>query len=411
MGRTVLFLAESLGSVGQRPIESSAGIGRRPLPATSPMILRRHPRLAVALAAGLVAFAAAIEVPIFGTQAALVISNIGQIIAPGLAAVACLRAGRRSVERSHARAWALFGASSASWATGQAIWTYYALSHAAAPYPSLADAGYLLAVPLSLLAVWYLSNGRAVSSRLVAVVDGLLVAGGLLAISWPVVLGPAWRAGGDNALTFALSLAYPVGNLVVASSVLLVIMNGGRRHEAVPVGAIGTAMFLLVGADSLFVLSTVQGTEAAISGADLGWVLGYLVLFLAALSFPARTPCAARPPVDLHHADLKRALLPFTVVSAAMALRFVLVLTGYRVDGFLSGVTGISVVLLLARQLLTVAENQRLTESLEEKIGQLTSREEQLTYQALARPVDRAGQPAAVRRPGRARPGPVSSQR
>ena len=65
-------------------------------------------------------------------------------------------------------------------------------------------------------AVWTMSSLRTSTDRLLATVDGLIAAGALLAISWPILLGPSWNDKTGTGLAFALSVAYPVGSIALA---------------------------------------------------------------------------------------------------------------------------------------------------------------------------------------------------
>src|SRR4051812_44547358 len=193
-----------------------------------------HRRLSVATAIAVAVYAALITSPLLPEQTRVTISNLGQCLAPAMAFGGCILASRRAINRTHGIGWKLLGFSALSWCLGQVVWTYYELSHAAAPFPSLADVGYLLAVPLALAAVWHLTVRSSASSWFVAVLDALIIAGGLLAISWPLVLGPSWHAGSGSPFEFGLTLAYPIGDLVIASAVLLALMRTDRDHDAVP---------------------------------------------------------------------------------------------------------------------------------------------------------------------------------
>ena len=338
----------------------------------------------IAVGVVVVVFGVLTQLELPSESSALVISNITQTIAPLVAAVGCAFASRRALTARHRLAWRFVGASAASWGIGQAIWSYYAITGVAAPYPSAADGGYLLAVPLAMCGVLLFSERSSASTRLLAVVDGLITTGGLLSISWQLILGRTWDAGGDSTLTFALSLAYPAGNLIVVSTLLLVIMRTGARASRVPLLHLAAGVFLLVGADSLFVLATLKGTEGQMSFSDLGWVAGYLGIFLASMAYPL----AGRADPSHHRsASLRRSLMPFTVATLAMGLRLALAVTGHTADAFVMVVLVATTLLIIARQLLTLQENQELTESLHQKIGELTSREEQLSHQAFHDPL------------------------
>ncbi|HWJ98220.1 MAG TPA: GGDEF domain-containing protein, partial [Acidimicrobiales bacterium] len=345
----------------------------------------RRRLLTIAVSGSLAVWAALILLGLPNERSAVILSNLGQVVGPALAAIGCLLASRRAISDRQSAGWKLLGASAASWCLGQIAWTYYEWSGAAAPFPSLADVGYVLAVPLALSAIWTLTVRSSTSSWAVAVLDGLILAGGLLAISWPLVLGEAWEQGGDSPFLFALSLAYPVGDLVVVSAVLLAIMRTDRDRDAVPLVPIAIGLIVLGVADSIFVWTTMQGTEQAVSIADVGWAAGYLILLLAAMQYPlpvasGRTEVHAAP-------NLRRAALPLTIVTIAWAIRMALVATGQPEDEFLTMLTVATVALVLVRFLMTMRENQELTGSLEEKIGELTAREQQLSHQALHDPL------------------------
>ena len=233
---------------------------------TMHVFARRHAPIAAALAFNVFALSVVVLLP---TRQAVLTSNLGQCLAPALAALACLWASRRAARADHERAWRFLAGSALSWSLGQVVWTGYEITGAAAPFPSLADVGYLLAVPLALVGVLLMSDRSTVRTRTVGVLDGLIVASALLAISWPVALGPSWNAGGNSPYTFALSLAYPIGTLAVASSVLLAIMRTRAQSSTVPLWTIAAGLLVLASADSIFVWSTLQGTEQQVSPADL----------------------------------------------------------------------------------------------------------------------------------------------
>ena len=80
-------------------------------------------------------------------------ANLAQLLGPAVAAVSCAVAAKAGAGRTR-RAWALLAASAGSWAVGQATWVWYEqVVQREAPFPSLADFGYLAAVPLAAAAM------------------------------------------------------------------------------------------------------------------------------------------------------------------------------------------------------------------------------------------------------------------
>ena len=76
-------------------------------------------------------------------------SDLIQFLAIAVAACACIIRARN--ERGADRlAWGLLAGCTAAWAVGAGIWSYYeVVLRVDAPFPSLADAGFLAAVPLA----------------------------------------------------------------------------------------------------------------------------------------------------------------------------------------------------------------------------------------------------------------------
>jgi hypothetical protein len=75
------------------------------------------------------------------------VANLAQLVAPLVAAASCAWAAASGSGRTR-RAWALLAASAAAWGGGQAIWVWYEhLARRELPFPSLADVGYLAAIP------------------------------------------------------------------------------------------------------------------------------------------------------------------------------------------------------------------------------------------------------------------------
>ncbi len=157
------------------------------------------------------------------------------------AGIQALARGRREVGHT-ARAWGLLGLSCLSWGCGQAAWTWYeSVLGREVPFPSIADIGYLLFVPLAAAALLaFPSVPRRLSSRIRTVLDGLLIACALLFMSWMLVLGPLFDAGGDR-LTLTIGLAYPLGDVVIIT--ILLFASSHRSQQASSSGASRPLLF------------------------------------------------------------------------------------------------------------------------------------------------------------------------
>jgi hypothetical protein len=99
-----------------------------------------------------------------GERFVIAVGDIGEGVAALIAAAACAWTASRSKGRFR-RGWALIAASAASWCIGEVVWSLYeVVLGVATPFPSPADAGFLVAVPLAIagmLFFWTAPRGTA----------------------------------------------------------------------------------------------------------------------------------------------------------------------------------------------------------------------------------------------------------
>src|SRR5579864_5873535 len=217
------------------------------------------------------------------------IDDIGEAVAAFLAAGASVWAARRATGVRLRRAWTLMSLSALAWAIGETVWSVYEVGlGVAVPYPSAADAGFLAAVPLALAAVvLFWKPGRGFQSSWRVALDAATVLVALLFTAWAFGLRTVWLQAGDSLFDKLIGLAYPVGDILVGTVLILGIRRATHSQE-------GRMLLLLAGlaanalADSAFAYLTAAGNYN-IHGSvlDTGWVLGYLLIALAAL-WPAR---------------------------------------------------------------------------------------------------------------------------
>ena len=336
-----------------------------------------HDRLLLAAAAaslvavGLVAVVVVLEP--MGTRAASDLSDVAQVLAPLVAAAACGWAARRSRERGWRVGWALVGLSCLSWAVGQLVWTWLEVVQGhSVPFPSVADAFYLLAMPLAALGLLgFPSSPSSRAGRARLVLDGLVVAMSVLFVSWAVVIGPTLRDGTGSAVDRAIGLSYPAGDVVLLTIVILAFVRfdpAGRR--AVGLVGLGFAAFAL--ADSSFAYTTLHDHPVS-SLSNVAWFAGYLLVALGAMH-AARTPSSHRERLESTRATSRLVvLLPYAPVAVVLALSGVeaLVLDPIVVDDGLFWIGLTLILALLVRQAVVSLENARLARSLELSNDQL----------------------------------------
>ncbi|RFU18980.1 EAL domain-containing protein [Geodermatophilus marinus] len=300
------------------------------------------------------------------------VSNAGLTTAAlGAGAAGLVRARRHTGPVR--RYWFLLGAASLSWGAGMAVWsTYESVRGVEVPFPSLADLGYLGLPPLAAAALMALPlRAPTFSGRVRTLLDGLMVASSLLLCSWVLVLAPVVAAGGDP-LGQVISLAYPVGDLVLITLVIYTWTRARQRGCRLPIALplVGSGLVAFAVADSGFTYLTSAGVYSSGSLIDIGWGAGFCLLFLAA-ALPAGTD-----PEDVDEEAPARPLgnlLPYAAVGLAVLTSTVELLRHGNGDMFFSWTRTALLVLLVLRQVLTLNENHHLTRDLERRVEERTA--------------------------------------
>jgi diguanylate cyclase len=334
---------------------------------------RSHARWfwAVAALAGLVAvgFALWISFRLGGSGTTDAVDDLGELlaalVAAGLCAMAALRLPRARV------GWWFLAAASFSWAAGEAVWCYYDLGRGiVVPFPSLADVGFLAAVPLTVVGLLLLPAAAGSTTwRLRGLLDGMLIAGSMFFVSWATVLGPVFRQHEGGAFAQTVSLAYPIGDVVIASVVIiLAVHHKGRSRMSLGLVLAGMLAFAL--ADSSFAYLTAVNSYGIGNVVDTGWVLGYLLIGLGALRAVTQ-PGEAIP--DTTPTTGWRVLGPYVPLATAGAVFVWRIANGQPLREVGQLVCFALALVMSARQILVLFENLSLTRQLENRVEARTA--------------------------------------
>jgi signal transduction histidine kinase len=276
------------------------------------------------------------------------------------------------------RSWRLLGAAALCWGVGQLIWSWLDLTGGSgATPPSIADAFFLAALPLVAVGVlsWPTAPVRALA-QIRTLLDGLLIASSLLFASWALVLGPTYHAGGGPLLPRAIGLAYPIGDLV-ALTIAFSVLARSRGRAFVQPALITVALVAMGVADSAFAYLAGKGAYATGAWLDVGWLIGWLVLAVAALR-PA--------PVELLRGDdnedtpisWTRFALPYVPPAIAFVTGTAIQVTRGHLEPFLVFNGAVIVLFVAARQVIANIENQRLHQRVRNTVERLFQREAEL---------------------------------
>lgn len=303
--------------------------------------------------------------------------NLGQLAAAALATLASASAFRRHRGRER-RGWLMVTLGCASWTIGQLYWCYVELIRGEeVPEVSLADPFYLAFIVFMVFAVAPTEGLR--TDRLRTLLDAFIIGMSLFTISWTTSINQlaASASQASDPLATLINLAYPCGDIVVLTMVILSVSRRTARRSSLT--AVAFAMGLIAISDGFYFYLAAADSYDSGSLVGLGWIAGFGLIGCAALA-------SQRSPVTgtVEDSDDTRRLLGVRTASALPYIPLVLALVVVgaqrlhtepdRVNGLLMTATILGV---LARQYLTIRDNAVLTKH-------LANRENELQRQAFA---------------------------
>jgi diguanylate cyclase (GGDEF)-like protein/PAS domain S-box-containing protein len=209
------------------------------------------------------------------------------INALGLSGVAAILAGMRMHRPRAVVAWSLLAFGQALFLAGD-FYTYSltSLFGVQVGFPSPGDALYLTVYPALMAGLLLLVRRRNPRSDRAAAIDSLILTLGVALLSWVFLIAPNIQLGGDW-LPEAVSVAYPVGDILLLAATVRLAVDRGVRAPAFYLLA-GSIVCLLT-TDSVYNRMILDGSYNGQVILDVGWIFYYLLWGAAALHPSMRT--------------------------------------------------------------------------------------------------------------------------
>jgi two-component system sensor histidine kinase/response regulator len=268
-------------------------------------------------------------------------------------------ASLRSGDPATSRAWKLIGAALGFWILGDLLLALFEFVDSGEPLLSVADVAYFGFYPC--LAAGLLSFPGAPRSRAERrnlALDAIIVLVGATMVVWYLVVGPAVRAD-EGALTIVLSVAYPVGDLVLLFGLTLLVLRQPRRDPALVVLLAAVALVLV--ADIGYRRLTLTDSFDRGDWPDIGWMAAECLFLLAAVVQVRRRPSDRDRVPDRF--PRRAGQLPYAAAAVGYGLMLAVGWQAghYRRNGLLIGAATLTGVVLI-RQAFVMRENQRLAD-------------------------------------------------
>jgi diguanylate cyclase (GGDEF)-like protein/PAS domain S-box-containing protein len=201
-------------------------------------------------------------------------------------------AGIRLHKPSDPWPWYLFALGMLLFGAGDVITYHYNFwFHQDLPFPSWGDPLYLGFYPCAILGLLLLVRRRSPGRDGATLIDSVMVAVGVGVMSWTFLIAPYAT---DASLINVVSMAYPLGDLLLLTAVARLAFGVGRRSPSFYMIA-GGALALFV-TDGIYSFISAQGIIYGQNGSlEVGWGVFYILLAASALH-PSMTTMTEQAP-------------------------------------------------------------------------------------------------------------------
>jgi diguanylate cyclase (GGDEF)-like protein len=302
-----------------------------------------------------------------------------------LATSALYLAARRSRQISKRLfvAWGFLALAQLSFTLGDVFWAVIEVKLSSNPYSSVADAFYLIFYPLFFIGILSFSIQR---SKWFNYSKSLLEAGIVLVAAsvgfWNLLLGPlAAHQAGQPLLNQAISLAYPVGDLVLVYAVLKLLYMQSETESRVPLLFLAACAVVMILTDSIYGFQMISRQYASGSILDFGWILAYFMAGMAGVwqslklpNFAASKGHAIEDATTRYSPSTWLVYLPYVWILVACAILILEFTRRITFDLFTMIGTVLMIGMVFLRQMLILRENELLFSKLNEALDQVKQR-------------------------------------
>jgi diguanylate cyclase (GGDEF)-like protein/PAS domain S-box-containing protein len=194
----------------------------------------------------------------------------------GLSPVLAILIGIRMHRPASRMPWLLLAAGSALfWLGDLYTYSYPHLLGVEVGFPSAGDGLYVLMYPVMMAGLLLLVRRRNGGRDRSGMIEGLILTVGLALPSWIALMAPYLHEDGMSGLAKLVSVAYPIGDVILIGAAVRLALDAGRRERAFYL--LTASIALLFATDFAYGLLTLYGLYDHQLWLDAGWIGSYLL--------------------------------------------------------------------------------------------------------------------------------------
>ena len=271
--------------------------------------------------------------------------------------------------------WVLMAVGQGLFVAGDLLWNWYEII-GESPFPSLADALYLSGYPFIAAGLLLLIRRRVGDGDRGGLLDAAILTTAVAILAWTFLIQPQLVDSELGSLGLAISLAYPVADLILIGVAMGLLTTPGARTPSFRL--LGTSLALMLVGDQLYAIQNLDGSYVSGGPIDSLYLVAYLLFGAAALHPSMRRLTDPHPVTVTWLGPVRLACLAVAMVTGPMLVT----LGAERGTGLTVVAVGTAIL-----SLLVLARMAGLVEVLASDVAQRRALEAQLSYQAFHDPL------------------------
>jgi diguanylate cyclase len=236
----------------------------------------------------------------------------------GIVATVAILLGVHRQRPTRPGSWRLIAVSLALLSLGDIVYSVmFAAAGDTISYPSPADVAYLAGYVILIAGIAGLIRGRVPGGDRTPIIDAAILSAGIGSIFWIALIQPSLQDAVDPVVGF-VSMAYPGMDLLLLALGLRILLTASARPRYLQFLFAGVALYFI--ADVVYALAILDGSYADGHPVDAGWIVGILLIGVAALHPSVAEPVATVEPSDARLSGPRLALLALAALIAPMIL-------------------------------------------------------------------------------------------
>ncbi|UQN09218.1 diguanylate cyclase [Deinococcus sp. QL22] len=191
------------------------------------------------------------------------------------------------------RGWLTLAVATGMYTAGMIFWGYHTVVYQRIPFPTMADALFLLFPWFMFAALVQLTGTRLEGlARVKVITNTVIMLFSLGLIEWSVLLRHTVKTA-DSVLAAAAAVLYPLGDLVMLGGVVFILQYEWQRERRSMLWLILGGVLVFALGNIIYTVEVARGTYTAGSPLDLTWATGLTLFTFAALKARSFVPVPA----------------------------------------------------------------------------------------------------------------------